>query len=340
VDSAKAALATAQTNYDLAVQSALAQQQASQARDWRFSAPDDFNQPAWYFEQGEQLKSAQLEVDAAKTALDAAQSELSKVLAGLNNSDILAAEQRLANARAAYIVADTVKTNADYAAEGGVLQKAADEAYNDALDELRAAQDAYNEMLDTQATEAVEDARGAVVVAQQRYDAAYARFVSLQTGLNSPAVVMARKAFEQARSALAQAEANLALLDTQIAKLTISAPVDSIILTRNVEVGEFVQPGATTFVLGELNELTITVFVPENRYGEVTLGQQAEVSVDSFPDATFIAEVIQIADKAEFTPRNVQTVEGRSSTVFAIKLKVNDPEGRLKIGMPADVVFK
>jgi HlyD family secretion protein len=54
----------------------------------------------------------------------------------------------------------------------------------------------------------------------------------------------------------------------------------------------------------------------------------------------FTAEVVQIADKAEFTPRNVQTVEGRSSTVYAIKLKVNDPDGRLKIGMPADVVFK
>jgi HlyD family secretion protein len=54
----------------------------------------------------------------------------------------------------------------------------------------------------------------------------------------------------------------------------------------------------------------------------------------------FSAEVIHIADQAEFTPRNVQTVEGRSATVYAIKLKVADDQGRLKIGMPADVVFE
>ena len=339
-ETARAALATAQANYDLAAQNALAQQQATTAKDWRLSAPDDFNQPAWYFAQPEQLTSAQTEVEAAKSALEAAQAELTKVITGLNNADLIKAEQRLANARAAYVVADTVKTNADYAADGGVLQKAADEAYNAALDELRAAQDAYNELLDTQATKDVENARGAVIVAQQRYDAAYARFVSLQTGLNSPSVVLAQKALDQARSALAQAEANLALLDTQIAKLTVSAPIDSVVLTRNIEPGEFVQPGATAFVLGKLNDLTITVYVPEDKYGEISLGKQAEVSVDSFPGIAFAALVIQIADKAEFTPRNIQTVEGRSSTVFAIKLSVSDPDGKLKPGMPADVVFK
>jgi HlyD family secretion protein len=92
--------------------------------------------------------------------------------------------------------------------------------------------------------------------------------------------------------------------------------------------------------MADLNEITITVYVPEDRYGQISLGQQAEVTVDSFPGETFTAEVIHIADEAEFTPRNVQTVEGRSSTVYAIRLKVTDSEGRLKIGMPADVVFK
>jgi HlyD family secretion protein len=107
-----------------------------------------------------------------------------------------------------------------------------------------------------------------------------------------------------------------------------------------VEPGEFVQPGAVTFAMADLSNMTITVYVPEDRYGQISLGQQADVTVDSFPGETFAAEVIHIADQAEFTPRNVQTVEGRSSTVYAIKLKVTDSEGKLKIGMPADVVFK
>jgi HlyD family secretion protein len=106
-----------------------------------------------------------------------------------------------------------------------------------------------------------------------------------------------------------------------------------------VEAGEFLQPGTTALVLGKLNNLTITVYVPEDRYGQLALGQQATVTVDSFDGLTFTATIIQIADQAEFTPRNVQTAEGRSSTVYAIKLSVENPEGKLKIGMPADVVF-
>jgi len=116
--------------------------------------------------------------------------------------------------------------------------------------------------------------------------------------------------------------------------------MDGVIITRNVEPGEFVQPGAVTFTMANLNDLTITVYVPEDQYGNISLGQEASVTVDSFPGETFDAVVTHIADQAEFTPRNVQTVEGRSSTVFAIKLKVTDFKGDLKIGMPADVVFK
>jgi HlyD family secretion protein len=122
-------------------------------------------------------------------------------------------------------------------------------------------------------------------------------------------------------------------------KLTVYAPADGTILTRNVEPGEFVQPGATVFALANLENLTITVYVPEDRYGEISLGQQAEVNVDSFPGETFSAQVTYIADTAEYTPRNFHTVEGRSATLYAIKLKVDDPGGKLKPGMPADVTF-
>ncbi|MEW5938958.1 MAG: efflux RND transporter periplasmic adaptor subunit [Chloroflexota bacterium] len=353
VDSAKAALASAnaalasvQTQFDLAVQTAIAAQQPATAKDWRFSAPDEFHQPAWYFTRAEQVAAAQSELEAAQSALDAAQAELDQVIADLNNAEFLAAETRLANARAAFLVAKQVKTAADYAAEGGGLQSAADAAYNAALEELNAAQAAYDALLNTESAKAVLNARGKVAVAQLRYDTAYARLVALQTGTDSPAVVTASKALDQAKAALeqaktavAQAEANLALLDTQLTKLTVYAPSDGVVLTRNVEPGEFVQPGATAFALGQLDNLTITVFVPQDKYGELKLGQTATVTVDSFPGLTFTAAIVSISDKAEFTPRNVQTVEGRSSTVYAIKLSVVDPDGKLKIGMPADVVF-
>jgi HlyD family secretion protein len=340
VDSAKVALAAAQTKYDQTLQSALAAQEASTAKDLRFAAPDEFNQPSWYFNQTEEITSAQNEVDAAKVAVDEANANLAKVVSDLNNADYLNAEKRLSDARAAFLIADKVKVQAENASEGGGLQDAAYDYYNAALDELNAAQDAFNALTNTEAEDNVQYARGQVVVAQQRYDAAYSRLLSLQTGAQSPAVISAMDALNQAQAAVNSAQASLDYIDTQLTKLEIHAVMDGVILTRNVESGEFVQPGAIALTMADLSNITITVYVPEDLYGKISLGQKAEVSADSFPGITFTATVIQIADQAEFTPRNVQTVEGRSSTFYAIKLQVDNPEGKLKIGMPADVVFK
>jgi HlyD family secretion protein len=340
VDSATAALAAAQLKYDQTLESALAAQAAQRSKDWQASAPGEFDQPNWYIEQDQQVAAAQAELDAAQAAIDDANANLDQVITDLKNSDFLQAEQDLADARAAFVIAEQVKDQASNASDSGGLSEAAQDYYDEALTELEDAEEAYNDLMNSDEAEDVEYARGQVLVARQRYDAAYARLLTLQTGADSPAVIAAAKELDKAKSALAQAEASLALVDAQIAKLEVKAPMDGTILTRNVEPGEFVQPGATTLTIGNLNELTITVYIPENRYGEISLGQTATLTVDSFPDATFNATVIQIADKAEFTPRNVQTVEGRSSTVFAIKLSVQDPDGMLKIGMPADVVFK
>ena len=144
---------------------------------------------------------------------------------------------------------------------------------------------------------------------------------------------------QQARIAVQIAQANLDLLDAQIAKTTVLAPVDGVVTTRNAEPGSVVNAGATLLTLARMDELTITVYVPEDRVGEVSLGQTANVSVDSFPGVVFKATVTYISDQAEFTPRNVQTVSGRKNTVFAIKLRLNDTSEKLKPGMPADVTF-
>jgi membrane fusion protein YbhG len=106
-----------------------------------------------------------------------------------------------------------------------------------------------------------------------------------------------------------------------------------------VEPDEMLSPGAAAFVIGQLDTLELVVYLPEDRYGQVKLGQTAQVHVDSYPDVAFTGTVIHIADQAEFTPRNVQTMEGRRTMVFAVKLSLPNAEGRLKPGMPADVTF-
>ena len=168
---------------------------------------------------------------------------------------------------------------------------------------------------------------------------AQAQLELTRAGARPEQVEVAEGQLAAAEAQVEAARATLATVETQLGKLTISAPLAGVVLTRAVEPGEYAAPGATLVELGQLDALTITVYVPEDRYGQLQLGQTAEVTVDSFPSEAFGATVVHIADQAEFTPRNVQTPEGRRSTVFAIRLAVADEQGKLKPGMPADVTF-
>ena len=143
-----------------------------------------------------------------------------------------------------------------------------------------------------------------------------------------------------AESNVAAAQANLDTLNTQMNKLIVYAPMDGVILTRSIHVGEVAQAGGTTMVIADLNNLTITVYLSEDRYGEVNVGDEVSFTTDSFPNKTFTAVVTRIADQAEYTPRNVQTKEERQTTVYAIELKVDNSDGSLKPGMPVDVTFE
>jgi HlyD family secretion protein len=376
--SAENAYETSQAQYDATLTAARAQQGGARLADWVGRKPGEFNQPLWYFSPDEQISAAQAEVDASQQALQQAQADLDATIKSLNNADFVNAENRLTDARVSYLVAKAVRDHAQatggkispedidlgplppyvpnykvkirvakaLSTENGDVYTTAQDAFETAQDELNDAQKNYDSLLNSDASDRVLNARAAVSVARERYEVAQDTLSRLQTGENSPQVKIAslglnqaKDGVQQAQGALNQAKANLALIDTQLAKLTVFAPMDGVILTRNVEPGEFVQPGSAAITMANLDDLTITVYIPEDRYGEIHIGQEATVTVDSFPGQTFTATVTKIADQAEFTPRNVQTVEGRSATVYAVKLKVNDPEGRLKLGMPADVVF-
>jgi HlyD family secretion protein len=146
----------------------------------------------------------------------------------------------------------------------------------------------------------------------------------------------------QVKAAQAQvdaAHAALNLLAVQQARFQINSPIAGTVLFRVVENGEVAAQGATLMVVSDLADLQMTVYIPEDRYGQIMLGQTARITIDSYTAEYFTARVVHIADKAEFTPRNVQTQEGRRTTVFAVRLKLDNQDGRLKPGMPADLVF-
>jgi multidrug resistance efflux pump len=148
---------------------------------------------------------------------------------------------------------------------------------------------------------------------------------------------------EQLAVAEAQVEAArvaLELTQARFDRMTLRAPSAGTVLTRMVDPGEVISPGAPAMSIGQLTDLNVTVYVSERRYGQIRLGDLAQVYVDSFPGQPFEAVVTHIADEAEFTPRNVQTREERQTTVYAVELRLRDPDGKLKPGMPADVSFR
>ncbi|MCP4416724.1 MAG: HlyD family efflux transporter periplasmic adaptor subunit [Chloroflexi bacterium] len=259
--------------------------------------------------------------DAAEAELEAAQLDYDHQLSDQTATDILEARGRLAVATERYEIAMD-QFNSLLIGEESLTVRAAELAQWQA------------ETLIGQAEAQVAMAETAVIQAQIGVTIAEANVVQVEA-----AIVQAETAVTQAEKLVAQAQAALNLVDIQMERLVVETAVSGTILTRNIEPGELVQPGLTAMTIGQLDELTVTVYISENRYGQISLGDNADLTVDSFPNDTFEAEVIRIADRAEYTPRNVQTKEERQTTVYAIELSVTDSESRLKPGMPADVAF-
>lgn len=349
---AQAAVTTAQAQYDQQLALARLQAQSARTNAWSQPVPSEFNQPLWYFTRSEEMAATREEVSAASDALDTAVTNFKTLVSGGAYTDVFTTETRLVNAQAAFLGASDVLDRAQ-SQNNSSLQNVAQQVYDASKAELEAAQKAYDDLITTQEASDIFEARAQVAVAQERYDTALDRYNALLTGADSLAVRVAADSVAQAKAnvsaaeskvtqaqkAIDQAQAALNLVEVQKGKLSISAPADGVVLARNIEVGEVVLSGATALMLGKLDALTITVYIPENHYGEVKLGDQVTVGVDSFPTQVFFATVTRIADQAEFTPRNVQTSEGRQTTVFAIVLSVENATGLLKPGMPADVTF-
>jgi len=166
-------------------------------------------------------------------------------------------------------------------------------------------------------------------VAQEQYKAAQERLSLLLAGARSEAIAAARWEVARAKAAL---EASMVTLQETV----IRAPIAGIVLTKAANQGETVLPGASIVVMLDPQDIWLRVYIAESDIGRVRLGQKARIHVDSFPDRSFAGKVVEIASKAEFTPKNVQTKKERVYLVFGIKIAIENPEGLLKPGMPAD----
>jgi HlyD family secretion protein len=318
-----AELALEELYENAAVISATAQGEVAKARevlddeehDWLINQPGNRASP-------EELKSAKAKVTVAEKRLKKRQKQYDS------------ASGKTAKAQAQITLTEAIDDLQRAVWYLDWLEKGADEIEMAILDadvalaaaNLEIAEAEYERVKDGPDPDDVALAQAAVNHAQAQLDLA-------QNGPGEEQLAVAQAQIDAAQAALD-------LLQVQLDMTEILAPMDGTILYRLIEPGELAVAGSPLITLVQLDHLSLTVYLPEDQYGEINLGDYVPIKVDSFPSQVFVGEIIRIADQAEYTPRNVQTQEGRRTTVFAVELRILDDSGKLKPGMPADVNFE
>lgn len=150
----------------------------------------------------------------------------------------------------------------------------------------------------------------------------------------------AEAAGRKAGAASAGADAALQEAADAHAETAVVSPLDGVVLLRLAEPGEVVGAGHPLLVVYDPGDLRLRIYVAEERIGEIRIGDPVDVVVDAFEDRVFDGEVIRVAQEAEFTPRDVHMPEERAHLVFGVEVRLEDPDGFLKPGMPADAVVR
>ncbi len=143
----------------------------------------------------------------------------------------------------------------------------------------------------------------------------------------------------QAEALLEAAAAELAILEQQRLDAELRAPMAAVVRSRLLEPGDMASPQRPAYSLAITEPKWVRAYVSEPQLGLVQPGQAASVSTDSHPDQVLQGTVGYIASVAEFTPKAVQTAELRTSLVYEIRIRVEDPQNRLLLGMPATVTL-
>ncbi|HZY40470.1 MAG TPA: efflux RND transporter periplasmic adaptor subunit [Anaerolineae bacterium] len=197
-----------------------------------------------------------------------------------------------------------------------------------------AAQTALNNLLNQRSNPQTQQTQ--VDAADSEYQTAEAQVAVAQAVLSG---VKAGATTEQIAAAKAQVDVAQAALESaqlQLNKATVTAPQNSLVMASSLHVGEMAAPNIAAMTLANLDEVTLTIYVPGADLGRVAIGQTIEVRVDAFTDRTFGGAIVRISDQAEYTPRNVRTSDERTKLVYAVKIKIANPDHALKPGLQAE----
>ncbi|MCC6496173.1 MAG: efflux RND transporter periplasmic adaptor subunit [Propionibacteriaceae bacterium] len=141
-----------------------------------------------------------------------------------------------------------------------------------------------------------------------------------------------------ARARLKQAEAAVKLAKVQLGYTVVTAPRDGTVVSVTTNTGQNAGPGKTLLTMIDPTDLFVRVFVPETEIGKVKIGQASTLVTDS-STTTYQGTVSFIASQSEFAPNTVQTKDQRVKLVFEVRVRITDPSGSLKAGMPVDITF-
>jgi HlyD family secretion protein len=274
--------------------------------------------------------SRQEEIEAARGALEKANALLAELLAGSRPQEVKAAEALRDAAKADYDRAAADFTRMKELFDRSVVTR-------QQYDDVRAAHDVaekkyvqadrqFNLVCEGPRKEQIDQARAAKEQAAAQYNL-------VKKGPREETIAQAAAKVEQARAALRLAE-------TRLGYATIHSPLTGVVLSKNVEEGEYVSPGTPIVTVADLENVWLRAYIDERLVGtkEVRLGREVEVTTDAYPGKPYPGRISFISSEAEFTPKQVQTEKERTRLVYRIKIDIKNPDKELKPGMPADAV--
>lgn len=182
--------------------------------------------------------------------------------------------------------------------------------------------------------ERIRALHGESSVSQQQFEDAETGFLAAKTQWEN-----SRTSLQALASKEEQVRLQLELAESGLDDATLRSPLSGVVTQLYVDRGEIARPGGPVASVADLERMWIKVYVKETDLGRVKLNSEAVIRVDSAPGREFKGRVSWISQKAEFTPKMVQTKDARSDLVYAVKVEVANPDGTLKIGMPADVTI-
>mgnify|MGYP000862267856 CR=1 FL=1 len=275
-------------------------------------------------------------VQQAQNAFLSAEAEYKKVIDGASEDEIKQVEEVVSQAKTNF---EHAKTNIERSKELFEEQAISLSKYDEAVKGYNVSEAQYNAALSqlnliksypTDASKAA--AENKMLQLKAGYELSISNGKTQLSQLEGQ-LDIAKIQLEQSKDIVEQTE-------RELNKLTIKSPIDGVINSLLVNEGELVSMGKLTTEIYNPDKIEINSYVSEANIGRIKVGQDAFISIDSHKDKMFSGKVIRINNRAEFTPKNIQTKEERVNTVFKVTIKVLDSNGEIKPGMPVDVNIK